>query len=582
MKIRYVAAVFASVCFAVSGTAVLADTYTAAEADGQNVRIHVTSDTGAARYTVYLLKPGETIPSGTEGETDSFERIESINAENDEAGVFTPHELSFELADSSPNGVYTVIIGGGELSSKELNITYAPSGTVNEALAAVNSASADKAADAVVQYNGTAWSVDSENDVYKQYKNEVSENIYVILQGQASSAADVTKAFQRACILAELKNCGESELYNKLLLYESYLGAEYSDEVRNKNKELFELFTDIRANENMRTPQELMDVLKASEGLMKLNASDRDGAVGIITEYNDVFGIDMQNTIEKVDEYQLAKGIIAEQPYSSLQQVRDTVSELCEELSKPKDETITGGGVNSGGGMHSGSGPAGGSAIGGTDTPSVSVRPDGTVIESTTDGVDSALLASLDSKPLFSDITEAAWAAEYIKYAAENGIMTGGGDGTFRPNDAVTRAEFLKILIVSLKLSDETPQTAGFSDVPTGAWFEGYVNTGVSLGVVNGTSKTEFSPNAPVSRQDAAVMIQRAVSAAGLKLHIAGDAQEFTDGADISDYAVAAVTELSSAGVINGYEDGTFCPNHSMLRSETAKVVYSMISVLES
>ena len=582
MKIRYLAAVFAA-AFAVSGTAALADTYTAAEADGTSVRIHVTSDAGNARYTVYLLKPGKTLPEDSSGETDVFGRIESIDASNDEAGVFASHELAFELSENAQTGVYTVIMGGGELSGRELNITYAANDVLNGALAAVNGASASEAADAAVNYNGTAWSVDTDNEAYKHHKSEVSESIYEIINGKAANAADVARAFEQACALSELKHCGEEEICDKLFLYESYLGAEYSDEVKNKNEDLISVFAELRTAESMKTPQELASVLRASEGIMKLNKSDRDGAVGIIKEYNDVFNIDLASTIDKVDEYQLAKGIIAARPYSTPAEIKETVTELCDELSKPKEEnTTTGSGVSGGGSLHGGSSMGGGTTGGGTSTPSVSVRPDGTVIESTTDGVDSALLASLDSKPLFSDITDAAWAAEYIKYAAENGIMTGGGDGTFRPNNAVTRAEFLKILIVSLKLSGSAEQTGAFADVPEGSWFEGYVNTGVGLGIVNGTSETEFSPNAPVTRQDAAVMILRAVSAAELKLHTDGGAPEFTDSADISDYASEAVAELSSSGVINGYEDGSFRPGNSLLRSETAKVIYTMISALES
>lgn len=392
MKIRYLAAVFAA-AFAVSGTAALADTYTAAEADGTSVRIHVTSDAGNARYTVYLLKPGKTLPEDSSGETDVFERIESVDASNDEAGVFASHELAFELSENAQTGVYTVIMGGGELSGRELNITYAANDVLNGALAAVNGASASEAADAAVNYNGTAWSVDTDNEAYKHHKNEVSESIYEIINGKAANAADVTRAFEQACALSELKHCGEEEICDKLFLYESYLGTEYSDEVKNKNEDLISVFAELRTAESMKTPQELASVLRASEGIMKLNKSDRDGAVGIIKEYNDVFNIDLASTIDKVDEYQLAKGIIAARPYSTPAEIKETVTELCDELSKPKEEnTTTGSGVSGGGSLHGGGSMGGGTTGGGTSTPSVSVRPDGTVIESTTDGVDSALL----------------------------------------------------------------------------------------------------------------------------------------------------------------------------------------------
>ena len=100
---------------------------------------------------------------------------------------------------------------------------------------------------------------------------------------------------------------------------------------------------------------------------------------------------------------------------------------------------------------------------------------------------------------------------------------------------------------------------------------------GVVNGVVNGIGNNKFGVGQKISRQDAAVMIQRAAKAKGITLGGEGNLS-FKDAKDIADYAKASVSELSNAKIINGFTDGTFKPNNSITRAETAKIVYSVIT----
>lgn len=160
--------------------------------------------------------------------------------------------------------------------------------------------------------------------------------------------------------------------------------------------------------------------------------------------------------------------------------------------------------------------------------------------------------------------------------------MNGDGNGQFRPGDTITRAEFIKVLISALSLENaEVQNPVWFEDVPEDAWYADYVKIGSGLGITNGVAPTAFAPLQQVSRQDAAVMIVNAVKASGLRLHPEEKEIAFSDSENISGYAKEAVLELVNADVISGYEDGTFLPQNALLRSETAKLVYTMLSGLK-
>ena len=112
-----------------------------------------------------------------------------------------------------------------------------------------------------------------------------------------------------------------------------------------------------------------------------------------------------------------------------------------------------------------------------------------------------------------------------------------------------------------------------FSDVTAGNWYYASVYGAYNKGIVNGTSDAGFSPNAPVTRQDAAVMISRAY---GIK---ADGSVNFTDITKVADYAVEAVTGLAGKGIINGYNDNTFRPASSLTRGETAAILSRIIQL---
>ena len=116
----------------------------------------------------------------------------------------------------------------------------------------------------------------------------------------------------------------------------------------------------------------------------------------------------------------------------------------------------------------------------------------------------------------------------------------------------------------------------GFKDVKKDSWYYGYVATANALGIANGMSEDTFAPESDITREDMAVLVCRAAQMAGMKLDMSAS-KEFADGDMIADYAKAAVSELASAGVINGTPDGDFAPKANATRAEAVQMLYNLI-----
>lgn len=171
----------------------------------------------------------------------------------------------------------------------------------------------------------------------------------------------------------------------------------------------------------------------------------------------------------------------------------------------------------------------------------------------------------------FTDIENVSWAEGAISYLYKTGVISGKSEKTFAPNDNVTRAELAKMIVLGLKLESKD-KTKEFEDVTSDAWFYDYVNIAASNGIITGDEYGRFNPDSPVTRQDAAVMMYRAISPEN-KVENAF----FEDYEEIADYSKAAVDYLYSNGIINGVGDGMFAPKSNVTRAQIAKMLYLLL-----
>lgn len=162
----------------------------------------------------------------------------------------------------------------------------------------------------------------------------------------------------------------------------------------------------------------------------------------------------------------------------------------------------------------------------------------------------------------FADMTD-HWAKDYVDRLFDDGVIGGYDDNTFRPNQNVTRAEYIKMIVGMFNLTETSENI--FTDVDASAWYTEYIEKALAAGLITGDGG-KFNPNDTITRQDAAVILYRL----GVK---AGETEiTFADEADVSDYATEAVKCLASAGIING-SDGNFNPKNAITRAETAAIL---------
>ncbi|MCA0757115.1 S-layer homology domain-containing protein [Paenibacillus sp. N4] len=173
-------------------------------------------------------------------------------------------------------------------------------------------------------------------------------------------------------------------------------------------------------------------------------------------------------------------------------------------------------------------------------------------------------------EPAFAEIS-GHWALGPINKLAEKNILGGFPDGSFKPDKRMSRAEFSAVIFRLLGLEPDSGQ-APFTDTPSDLWYSQYINGIYALGLVSGFPDGTFGPSREMTREEAFVILYRAVKD---RLPEAGEADSFTDAESVSGWAKEAIEALTEAGVIEGYEDGTLRPKGTITRAEIAAIVAS-------
>ena len=175
-----------------------------------------------------------------------------------------------------------------------------------------------------------------------------------------------------------------------------------------------------------------------------------------------------------------------------------------------------------------------------------------------------------------TDIDGYGWAKDAIGYLCENGVMTGDGDGSFRPGDTITREELVKILIAAFNKGKTENASTSFADVMD-EWYKPYVETAYAKGIIKGKSETEFGIGEAITREDASVMIVRTAEVYYKTFNRGQTLVDIPDFDSVADYAKESVDMLTRAKIISGFEDGSFRPAQSVTRAEAAKMIYNCI-----
>ncbi len=170
-----------------------------------------------------------------------------------------------------------------------------------------------------------------------------------------------------------------------------------------------------------------------------------------------------------------------------------------------------------------------------------------------------------------------------IEALAARGIINGMGDGTFGPNNTMTRAQFAAIVVRGLGLPQQAVTV--FDDVTAKDWHAPYVGTAYTYGIVNGRSADTFDPNGTITRQEAALMVARAAKLCGMDTELSSLAvrdvlAQFTDYVTAADWAREGLAFCYQEGIL---DDSALeiRPKTAILRCEIAQMLYNLLGTAQ-
>jgi hypothetical protein len=189
-----------------------------------------------------------------------------------------------------------------------------------------------------------------------------------------------------------------------------------------------------------------------------------------------------------------------------------------------------------------------------------------------------ATVQSMSTVPVFSDVPTSYWAYDAINSLSVKDIVSGYPDGTFKPDASITRAEFATMLVKALGLNT-AGSTGQFTDVTTGDWCYGSVNTAVYASLTSGIGDHLFSPNDPITREQMAVMVAKALGTNAPAVDRT-ELNAFSDRSAVSSWAVTGMEDVVKAGILSGMHDGTLAPKAEATRAQAAAMIYKLLTVL--
>ncbi len=180
--------------------------------------------------------------------------------------------------------------------------------------------------------------------------------------------------------------------------------------------------------------------------------------------------------------------------------------------------------------------------------------------------------ASFAPVPLpFEDVPTGAWYEEAVRYAYTHGIMEGMSATTFVPGKSLTRAEAVQILY-NLEDQPTVSGTATFPDLVY-EWYKPAIAWAEQTSVVDGYEDGTFRPDEPVTRQEFAQMLYNYAAYKGYDLTAQGDLSSFPDGNEVQEWAVPAMAWANGNALINGHDDGTLEPGGTATRAQAASIL---------
>ncbi|WP_342423986.1 S-layer homology domain-containing protein [Paenibacillus sp. FSL E2-0178] len=165
------------------------------------------------------------------------------------------------------------------------------------------------------------------------------------------------------------------------------------------------------------------------------------------------------------------------------------------------------------------------------------------------------------------------WAAKTIDMLLKLNIIKGYTDGTVKPNQAITRAEFVGIL--SRIFDVEGTSAVSFKDVTGSSWAKTAIEQFAAAGIINGYANGEFRPHQTITREEMVIVLSRVINLESLETDAAKGGFSDIQGAK----AASAIEQAAQAGIISGFSGGTFAPDGNATRAEALTMILNALNL---
>ena len=557
-----ISCLFSAAFAAEKGSAALFDaTETANPADGRIITVKIKMAPQNDGYdTLYVLKSGDACDDGVITAEEAMDGIYFGESTN-KGGEF---EFKFRIKGSD-SGVYTMIAGGntpsGNLKSRNIKFWYNKDGLKSEKLSAFNS---NMTTETLEAGNKDEWYIDTQSTAYSNNKSAIiSIMTSVKPETGYKNQFDLEEAFNFACDVINSDDIDAAKIAAYAQYRNDRIGLDftntdyiaYSEDVFSRFKTVLD---EKKSDKEIKNIDDVRTAFNEACAVVCIDkTTDHAKAIDNLKKYNDIFKIDFTTKLPYIDNYEVAK-VFADTNYTT---VRDIVSDYNKRVDELYTEYLKNKSGSGGGGSSSGGSGGGGYLY----VPSVIDADDINQITGGNSG--------------FPDVASSHWASGYIQFVKDNKIMLGDENGLFKPDDSITREEWVKTILTAFVI-DTKDAKCDFSDVDEERWSYPYIAKAFEMMIINGVSDTEFAPAESISRQDAAVIFYRGAKAAREDGFSEIEMSSFTDAEDIADYAIEPINLLYKLKVLNGYEDGSFRPNAPITRAEAAKMIYTALEKL--
>ena len=422
------------------------------DSGSNRVTLEATMEKSGTLYTIRIL-PESVSPDSLSLQELSEKRYVLRTVRTDKNAVLRDE---FTMPDWLGSGIYVAYISSGdELCSAAFS--YVSQQEAQEVLSQLNQAGEDAFKEILSQRYNSFGMVQEQ---YMAYQDTVNDSLFLHRPSGGYQLQEFLNEAQRTIALCMIAD-GQSR--QAVSQYQQAFEISYEEEFQDLDDGVLQRF-----EEEIRNSDIAQEDTKALlwESLLFSRAAEASSYVElkeIVTENADWFGISLSK-YQQLSEYQqgtLFKDLYL-QGFHDFDDIGDAFDTLLDNMGSGGSGSSGGGGGNGTGGGNGGRGGASGTGSGYTPN-----------FETTADA----------EKNVFNDM-ESHWGKEIVALLAERGIVDGMPDGGFHPDQAVTRAEYLKLLTTALGLSPVMSDS--FSDVAADEWYYGIIGAAKQAGLAVG------------------------------------------------------------------------------------------------